>query len=119
MQCVQIVNSAITEVARICRGVLSNTLRLLIMVVLLLKGSCTLGELQAILGVPLSTLEYHIQELVKHGYVAKKRVLCPDSGTRVVLEITERGVRETLEYLRLLQEVASAAIKRATAVSPQ
>ena len=83
--------------------ILSNPIRLSIMVTLILRGIVTFSELQKSLGVSPSTLESHIDKLIKSGFVEKRKTLY-NFSVRVVIKPTPTGIERTLDYIRRLRK---------------
>lgn len=82
--------------------ILSNPIRFSIMITLLLRRIVTFSELQKILGISPSTLESHIDKLIKSGFVEKRKTLY-NLSVRVVIKPTPQGIEKTINYIRRLR----------------
>jgi len=82
---------------------LNNPIRLGIMVFLLSKERATFKTLQDILELTPGNLDSHLKALEREGYVVLRKAITDRPRTIVV--ITEKGARETREYLKMLREI--------------
>ncbi len=88
------------------RHPLQVPVRLALMLLLSTKGAVEFGRAASTLGVKPGTLWHHVKRLEEEGYVRMRRGITIH-GPRTLLEATEKGVRETMNYLRLLQRLLS------------
>ena len=92
---------------------LSHPARLSIALALLAEGKVSFTELQKALRVTPGNLGSHLDKLEKAGLIRKAHAFKPFRFI-TVYELTEKGLRETLEYTSKL----SNALNRALAKTP-
>jgi len=85
--------------------VLGNPIRLGIMLYLLPREGALFKELLEVLEVTPGNLDSHLKALEKAGYVKIYKVFA--DRPRTAVRITEKGAKETGEYLRALKEALS------------
>ncbi len=84
---------------------LGNPIRLAVMLYLLPRGRVLFKELLEVLDVTPGNLDSHLKTLEKAGYVEIYKVIA--DRPRTAVRITDRGAKETAEYLRALREILS------------
>jgi len=84
---------------------LGNPIRLGIMLYLLPRGRVLFKELLGVLEVTPGNLDSHLRALEKAGYVEIYKVFA--DRPRTAVRITEKGAKETGDYLRALKEALS------------
>ncbi|NJE02060.1 transcriptional regulator [Thermococcus sp. JdF3] len=94
---------ALRELSR--NHVLGNPIRLGAMLYLLPRGRALFKELLEVLEVTPGNLDSHLKALEKAGYVELYKVFA--DRPRTAVRITEKGAKETGEYLRALKEALS------------
>ncbi|AIY91156.1 transcriptional regulator [Geoglobus acetivorans] len=82
--------------------ILGNPVRLGIMLYLLSRGRAAFSEIQRVLELTPGNLDSHLKTLEKAGMIGIKKVIA--DRPRTVVEITEKGVDETWEYVRKLKD---------------
>ncbi len=92
----------VSRLAGLKSHVLSNPVRLGIMVYLLSRGIVSFTSLQKVLDLTPGNLDSYVKTLEKAGYVRVRKVISGRPKTAIVL--TDRGARETERYLRELRE---------------
>ena len=90
---------------RLRKSPLSHPTRLALMTLLVARHSLEYNEAVKALGVTPGSLWGHVKMLEKRGLL-ETRYKLTRSGPRLELRVTDRGIRETLEVLRLLQRLA-------------
>jgi len=91
------------KLAKLKGHVLSNPVRLGIMVYLLSRGIVSFTSLQRVLDLTPGNLDSHVRTLEREGYVRVKKVISGRPKTAIVL--TELGAEETEKYLRELRKL--------------
>ncbi|NJE11008.1 transcriptional regulator [Thermococcus sp. MAR1] len=94
---------ALRELSR--NHTLGNPVRLGIMLYLLPRGRVLFKELLQVLEVTPGNLDSHLRALEKAGYVEIYKVFA--DRPRTAVRITEKGAKETGDYLRALKEALS------------
>ncbi len=87
----------------LANNVLSNPIRLGIMIYLLTRERAMFKELQQLLDITPGNLDSHLRTLKKWGLIELKKVIADRPRTLVV--ITEKGAIETEKYINTLKEV--------------
>jgi len=86
-----------------------SSVRLAIMIYLLAKRSAYFSDIAEDLDMTPGNLWSHIEKLEEDGLVEVKHVI--DGRPRTVVAITEKGIEETIELLRMLLEAAREILK--------
>ncbi|NJE76709.1 transcriptional regulator [Thermococcus sp. ES12] len=94
---------ALRELSR--NHTLGNPIRLGIMLYLLPRGKVLFRELLDVLDVTPGNLDSHLKALEKAGYIELYKVFA--DRPRTAVRVTEKGAKETGEYLRALKEALS------------
>jgi DNA-binding MarR family transcriptional regulator len=94
---------ALRELSR--NHTLGNPIRLGVMLYLLPRGRVLFRDLLKVLEVTPGNLDSHLKALEKAGYIEIYKVIA--DRPRTAVRITERGAKETGEYLRALKEALS------------
>ncbi len=84
---------------------LSHPTRLALMTLLVARHSLEYNEAVKALGVTPCSLWGHVKMLEKRGLL-ETRYRLTRNGPRLVLQVTDEGIRETIEVLRLLRRLA-------------
>ena len=87
--------------------VLGNPVRLGIMLYLLPRGKALFIDLQRVLEVTPGNLDSHLRTLQREGFVEVRKVIRDRPRTAIFL--TERGARETVEYIKKLRKALEEA----------
>ena len=82
---------------------LGNPTRLGIMLYLLPREKALFRDLQRILELTPGNLDSHLKALEREGYVEVFKVIA--DRPRTAIRITDKGARETLNYLKVLKQV--------------
>jgi DNA-binding MarR family transcriptional regulator len=82
---------------------LGNPIRLGIMLYLLPRGRALFRDIQRVLDVTPGNLDSHLKALEREGYVEVFKVIA--DRPRTAVRITDKGARETLNYLKTLRQV--------------
>ena len=82
---------------------LGNPVRLGVMLYLLPRGRVLFRDLLKVLEVTPGNLDSHLKALEKAGYIEIYKVIA--DRPRTAVRITEKGVKETAEYLKSLRKV--------------
>ncbi len=94
----------VDELLRILRrSVLGAPVRLAIMIYLISRGKMYFSDLLRALDVTLGNLWSHLRKLEEEGMVVARRVFT--RRPRVQVEITEKGINETMSYIRTIKRV--------------
>lgn len=88
--------------SRLRHEVLGNPVRLGVMLYLLSRRRATFSEIQKVLELTPGNLDSHLKVLERAGMVKVGKVIA--DRPRTVVEITEKGVDETRDYVRRLKE---------------
>ncbi len=96
--------------ARASRHPLSSPPRLAVMLLLVARGAMEFSRLQKALGMTPGNLWSHLEKLKSQDYISTKYVFSP-AGPRLVVEPTEKGIRETIAYAELLRRLLSGKEK--------
>jgi len=91
------------EVAKLSKSPLGNPTRLAIALYLLPKERTTFTDLRKVLKLTPGNLEFHLRALEEAGII--RTYYGFGRRPRKFIEITEDGVRELREALRILREV--------------
>ena len=87
--------------------VLGNPVRLGIMLYLLPRGKALFIDLQRVLEVTPGNLDSHLRTLQREGFVEVRKVIRDRPRTAIFL--TERGARETVDYIKKLRKALEEA----------
>ena len=85
-------------------SLLSSPVRLGIMVYLAMKSKALFTELVEVLGITPGNLNSHLRKLADSGYIKVKKVLA--DRPRTLIEITDKGLAETMKYVNDLIKMA-------------
>jgi len=94
------------KLLRLRGHVLAAPARLAIMLLLVARGDLDFTALQKALEMTPGNLWSHLQRLEEHGYIKQRYKFTP-LGPRLVIEPTDKGVRETISYLNELREATT------------
>jgi len=83
--------------------VLGNPIRLGIMIYILPRNKALFKELLEVLDVTPGNLDSHLKTLSRAGYVEIGKVFA--DRPRTIIKITDKGAKETGEYLRKLKNL--------------
>jgi len=86
-----------------------SSVRLAIMIYLLAKRRTYFSDIVEDLDMTPGNLWSHIEKLEKDGLVEVRHII--DGRPRVVVIITEKGIEETIELLKMLFEAAREILK--------
>jgi DNA-binding MarR family transcriptional regulator len=86
--------------------VLGNPIRLGIMLYLLPRGRVLFRDLRVLLDITPGNLDSHLRTLHREGYVEIKKVIA--DRPRTMIKITEKGAKETKEYVRSMKAILSS-----------
>ncbi|AGB04462.1 transcriptional regulator [Aciduliprofundum sp. MAR08-339] len=95
------------DVAR--KSVVGNPIRLSILIYLLPRRRALFKELLNAIEITPGNLDSHLKTLEKNGLVRIGKVLL--DRPRTAVWITDRGVKETREYIKLLREHMEGNVK--------
>ncbi|AEC52373.1 hypothetical protein PNA2_1457 [Pyrococcus sp. NA2] len=83
--------------------ILGSPVRLGIMIFLLPRRRALFSEIQRVLDLTPGNLDSHLRALQREGFVKVYKVIA--DRPRTMIEITEKGSRETMKFLRTLKEI--------------
>ena len=88
------------EIAK--NSILENPIRLGIMLYILPRGRALFINIQKVLQITPGNLDSHLRTLRREGYVKIKKVIA--DRPRTMIEITDKGAKETRRYLEKLKD---------------
>jgi len=94
------------KLLRLRNHVLAAPARLAIMLLLVARGGLDFATLQKALEMTPGNLWSHLRRLEEQGFI-KQRYRFTPLGPRLVIEPTNKGVRETISYLNELREATT------------
>lgn len=99
------INRTIEELAsNLSEPVMKSSARLTILIALAMNRKMIFSDLMEMTSIGKGSLSNHLEKLESYGLIESKTVFRP-AGPRVLLKITQKGIRAYEIYRRLLMEL--------------